>query len=198
MDKNPKTIEDLVAAKASEVNELTLKCGEKIDIRRFHRFNCSDTSVIGSYNHNGKIGVLVQLQTKAVANSEVEALAKDLSMHVAAADPKFLSGKDIDENFKNREAEIYAAQLKEEGKPQNMIEKIVQGKLKKLEMEVCLLKQKFIKDPDTEIEKLVANVTAKVSSEVKIEKFIKITLGEGIEKKSDNLADEVAKITGKH
>ncbi len=103
---------------------------------------------------------------------------------------------DIDEDFKNKEAEIYAAQLKEEGKPENMIEKIIQGKLKKLSSEVCLLEQKFVKDPDTTVGALVQKVAKDAGLTLNVLGFHKMNLGEGIEKKKeDNLAEEVAKMT---
>ena len=190
--EKPANIEALQEAKNASATELTLKCGEKIDLRRFTVVESK--GVLGNYNHGGRIGVLVDLETSATG-AEVEELAKDLAMHVAAADPKFLSADEIDENFKNREAEIYTAQLKEEGKPENMIDKIVQGKLGKLAKEVCLLEQVFIKNPDFTVKKLVADVAGKVGSEITVTGFTKFALGEGIEKKEDNLADEVAKMT---
>jgi elongation factor Ts len=114
-------------------------------------------------------------------------------MHVAAASPKFLKADEIDEDYKQREAAIYKAQLLEEGKPENMIDKIIMGKLGKLAKEVCLLEQAFVKDPDMNIKKLIASV----GSDIEVVAFHKLNLGEGIEKKEDNLADEVAKMTGK-
>ncbi len=133
----------LKTAKEEIVNELTLKIGEKIDLRRFEAQET--TGAFGTYNHGGRIGVIVNVETAGDKSSaEFQELLKDLAMHVAAADPKFVSANDIDEDFKNKEAEIYRGQLKEEGKPENMIEKIVLGKLNKLASEVCLLEQKFI------------------------------------------------------
>ena len=137
----------------------------------------------------------MNLKTTAKTDA-VEELAKDLAMHVAAADPKFINGSDIDENFKQKEAEIYAAQLKEEGKPDNMIEKIVQGKLAKLAKEVCLLEQQFVKNPDVTVKALIADTAKAAGATIEVLGFTKINLGEGIEKKEDNLADEVAKMTG--
>lgn len=194
LKESPADIAALKTAKESEVNELTLKIGEKIDIRRFEVINTE--GALGSYNHGGRIGVLVNLHGADASNEKVSELLKDLSMHVAAAAPKFLSSDDIDETFKKKEAEIYAAQLKEEGKPENMIEKIVQGKLKKLSSEVCLLEQKFVKDPDTTVGKLVQAVAKEVGADLTVGGFKVLNLGEGIEKKEDNLADEVAKMTG--
>lgn len=193
LKEKPADISALKTAKESEVNELTLKIGEKIDIRRFAM--TTSNGALGSYNHGGRIGVLVNLEGGDASNEKVQELLKDVSMHVAAAAPKFLSADDIDETFKQKESEIYAAQLKEEGKPENMIEKIVQGKLKKLSSEVCLLEQKFVKDPDMTIGKLVESVSKEIGSELKIVGFDKLILGEGIEKKEDNLAEEVAKMT---
>lgn len=194
LKEKPADLAALKTAKESDVNELTLKLGEKIDIRRYE--TVTTDGAIGTYNHGGKIGVLVNVAGADASNEKVGELLKDLAMHVAAADPKFLSGDDIDEDFKKRESDIYAAQLKEEGKPENMIEKIVQGKLKKLSSEVCLLEQKFVKDPDTTIGKLVDSVAKEVGADLKVTGFSMLKLGEGIEKKEDNLADEVAKMTG--
>jgi len=192
-----KDLEELKAKKEAEVNELTLKCGEKVDIRRFAAV--SSEGGAGVYNHGGKIGVLVDVAYNGdSSNADFQELLKDLAMHVAASDPKFINASDIDEDFKKREAAIYAAQLKEEGKPENMIDKIIMGKLNKLASEVCLLEQKFVKNPDLSIKKLVAEVAGKVDGEIVVKGFHKFNLGEGIEKKEDNLADEVAKMTGQN
>lgn len=155
---------------------------------------------IGSYIHsNNRIGVLVEVncETDFVAkNVEFAQLAKDVAMHVAAADPKFLRAEDIDDSFKEREIAIYTEQLKSEGKPEKMIPKIVEGKLKKLAEEVCLYSQKFVKDPDKTIENLVQEITLKLGEKIEIRRFVKFNLGEGLEKKQDNFAEEVAKMSG--
>ncbi|MFN8369452.1 MAG: translation elongation factor Ts [Bacteriovoracaceae bacterium] len=154
---------------------------------------------IATYIHNGKIGVMVEVncETDFVArNEDFQTFAKDVAIHIAAADPKFLSADQIDEAFKKREAEIYAAQLKEQGKPENMIGKIVEGKINKLATEVCLLEQKFVKNPDVSIKDLVNELTLKIGEKIAIRRFVKFNLGEGIEKKTDNLAEEVQKLTG--
>ncbi|PIK14570.1 translation elongation factor Ts [Halobacteriovorax sp. JY17] len=190
------SVDELKSAKEAAITELTMKCGEKVDARRL--VSLSTSGLLGSYNHGGKIGVLVDLETDKADAPEVAELAKDISMHVAAAAPTFLSGDDIDESFKEREAEVYRAQLKEEGKPADMIEKIVLGKLGKLAKEVCLLEQAFIKNPDLSIKKLVAETASKVGGTITVKSFHKLNLGEGIEKKEDNLADEVAKMTSGH
>ncbi|MEI8348191.1 MAG: translation elongation factor Ts [Pseudomonadota bacterium] len=156
--------------------------------------------VIGSYIHtNGKIGVLVEVncETDFVAKGEnFQTFAKDVAMHVAATNPLFLKSDEMDENYKKREAEIYTAQLKEQGKPEKMIPGIVQGKLNKLAEEVCLLQQKFVKNPDVTINDLLSDLALKTGEKVEIRRFTRYNLGEGLEKKSSNIADEVAKMTG--
>lgn len=192
LTEKPADIEALKTAKQEAVNELTLKCGEKIDLRRFEVVD--GNGLLGSYNHGGKIGVLVQLNTDA-NNDTTQEVAKDVAMHVAAANPMFLKSDDIDEDYKKRESEIYAAQLKEEGKPEDMIPKIVTGKINKLASEVCLLEQKFVKDPDMKVSKWLEAKGKEAGTDLSVTTFSKLVLGEGIEKKEDNLADEVAKMT---
>lgn len=187
------TTEALREQKADAANELTLKCGEKIDLRRMV-FSKSENR-LGYYNHGGKIGVLVEAKSSA-KGEKLDELLKDVSMHVAAASPRFLTASDIDEAFKEREARIYAEQLKEQGKPEQMIAGIVQGKLKKLASEVCLLDQKFVKNPDITVVEHVNSVAKELGATVEILSFQSLVLGEGVEKKVDNLADEVAKMTG--
>lgn len=154
---------------------------------------------IGSYIHGGRIGVMVEIncETDFVAKSEdFQNFVKDVAMHVAAADPKFVRASEMDQAFVEREIAIYTAQLKEEGKPEAMISKIVDGKVKKLSTEVCLLDQKFIKNPDISVQDLINELTIKVGEKIDVRRFAKFTLGEGIEKKVDDFAAEVASMTG--
>ena len=183
-----------------EVSELTIKIGEKIDLRRVELVTLEGEGFIGSYVHSGKIGVLCKIEAdKDVSGNEaVKELAKDLCMQIAAANPTFLDASEIDENFKAREAEVYAAQLKEQGKPDAMIPNIVKGKLNKLATEVCLYEQAFVKDPDTTIAKLIETVGKTAGATLKVTKFTKFNLGEGIEKKQENFAEEIAKLSGKN
>jgi elongation factor Ts len=207
VDANINTVDALLAAKASNgltvkdhISELTIKIGEKIDLRRFESLKLDGHGLIGSYVHSGKIGVLVRVESdKDVAGNEaVKDLVKDICMQVAAAAPQFLNASEIDETFKAKEAEIYAAQLKEQGKPEAMIPNIVKGKLNKLASEVCLYEQSFVKDPDTTISKLIESVSKSAGAALKVTKFLKLNLGEGIEKKEENFAEEIAKMTGKN
>ncbi|HLW56631.1 MAG TPA: translation elongation factor Ts [Bacteriovoracaceae bacterium] len=206
VDGNLGDIDALLAAKGpagiikDNITDLTLKIGEKIDLRRVALLKLEGNGMIGSYVHSGKIGVLVSLATDKdiTGNEDLVELAKDISMHIAAANPQFLNASEIDEDYKNKEAEIYTAQLKEQGKPEAMIPNIVKGKLNKLASEVCLYEQSFVKDPDITVAKLIENVSNKVGANIKVEKFIKLNLGEGIEKRSENFAEEIAKITGQN
>jgi elongation factor Ts len=154
---------------------------------------------IGSYIHGGRIGVMVEVncETDFVAKSDdFQAFVKDVAMHIAAADPKFIRASEMDQAFVDREATIYTAQLKEEGKPENMIPKIVEGKIKKLATEVCLLDQKFVKNPDISVQDLINELTIKIGEKIDVRRFVKFNLGEGIEKKVDDFAAEVASMTG--
>lgn len=154
---------------------------------------------IGSYIHGGRIGVMVEVncETDFVAKSDdFQTFVKDVAMHIAAADPKFIRSTEMDQAYVDREAAIYTAQLKEEGKPENMISKIVEGKIKKLATEVCLLDQKFVKNPDISVQDLINELTIKIGEKIDVRRFVKFNLGEGIEKRVDDFAAEVASMTG--
>jgi elongation factor Ts len=207
VDANLTTVEQLLDAKMANgltikdnVSELTIKIGEKIDLRRVEVMKLDGNGMIGSYVHSGKIGVLCRVESDkdVTGNEAFKDLVKDLCMQIAAADPKFLNASEIDETYKAKEAEIYAAQLKEQGKPEAMIPNIVKGKLNKLASDVCLYEQSFVKDPDTTIGKLIETVGKTAGANIKVTKFTKFNLGEGIEKKSENFAEEIAKLTGKN
>jgi len=156
---------------------LVMKLGENISVRRFARFTTQGS--LATYLHGTRIGVLVDF------NGGDQALGKDIAMHIAAAKPVSLSAKEVSPELISREREIYAAQVKESGKPENMIEKIVEGKMAKYLAEVTLLGQPFIKNPDQTVEKLLAANKAKVNA------FQMYVVGEGIEKKSNDFAAEV-------
>ncbi len=161
------------------LNTMTAKIGEKLSLRRFV---CVEGGTLATYIHGaGKIGVVVKLE------GGDEALAKDLCLHIAASNPKYLDSSFVDKDFVAKEEEIFAAKLKEQGKPDNMIPNIVKGQVAKLLKEVCLVSQPFVKDPDTTIEKLLASKGAKIVS------YTRFELGEGIEKKQENFVEEVMK-----
>jgi len=203
VDNNVMTVEELMNVKAGNgtikdmISDLTIKIGEKIDVRRLELMKLEGNGIIGSYVHSGKIGVLCKLETdKDISNNEAfKELAKDLCMQIAAANPQFLNASQIDESFKAREAEVYAAQLKEQGKSEAMIPNIVKGKLNKLATEVCLYEQSFVKDPDTTVAKLIESVSKAAGATIKVTQFVKFNLGEGIQKKEDDFAAEVARLS---
>ena len=137
--------------------------------------------VIGYYIHsNDKLGVMLELncETDFVAkNSEFRQLARDLAMHVAASDPKFIREEEISEEFRQREIAIYTQQLKDEGKPEKIIPKILEGKLRKLAEEVCLLNQKFVKDKKT-VQQLIEDSVLKLKEKIEVKRFIKFNVGD--------------------
>lgn len=156
---------------------LIVKLGENMSVRRFE---VKDTSgVFGSYMHGVRIGVLVELE------GGDEALGKDLAMHVAASRPVCISEADVSAELIEKEKEIFQAQAAESGKPADIIEKMVGGRIKKYLKEVTLLGQPFVKDPDQTVEQLLKAAGASVVS------FVRYEVGEGIEKKTENFADEV-------
>ena len=156
---------------------LVSRIGENIQVRRFIRASTDDT--LGAYVHGGKIGVLVDL-----AGGD-ETLARDLAMHVAALNPEFVSDADVPEDVMAREKSILIAQAEGSGKPPEIIEKMVSGRLRKHLAGITLLGQDFVKDGDLTVAKLLDQNSASVNG------FNRIAVGEGIEKKEDNFADEV-------
>jgi len=156
---------------------LVTKIGENIQVRRFVR--ASSDGVIGSYVHGGRIGVLVDL----VGGDEE--LARDVAMHVAAMNPEFVSADDVPAEVISREKDILVAQAANSGKPAEIIEKMVEGRLRKHLSGITLLGQPFVKDSDLTVEKLLQQKGARVNS------FNRLAVGEGIEKRQDNFADEV-------
>ncbi|MDO3379398.1 translation elongation factor Ts [Geoalkalibacter halelectricus] len=166
--------------------------GENMNIRRFERFEAAP-GVVASYVHGGgKIGTLVELQTEKADAEEVQALAKQIAMHVAAANPQFLVRADVPADVLERERDIMATKAKESGKPENIIPKIVEGQLNKFYGEVCLTEQAYVIDPDQKIEQVVKALGKQIGAEIKLTGFARFQLGEGLEKKADDFAAEVA------
>ena len=186
---NPANVEELLNAKSiveteKTVNEvLTNKIatiGENMSIRRFTRYESE--GLVAKYIHGeGKIGVLVELEN---GNSE---LAKDICMQIAAAKPEFLDRESVPAERVEKEMEILKAQAMNEGKPAEIAEKMVQGRIGKFYSEICLVEQDFVKNPDMKIKQLLESKGAKVV------RFARFEKGEGIEKKEENFAEEVAK-----
>jgi len=152
---------------------------------------------VGSYIHaGGKIGVLVEIncETDFVArNEDFQQFIKDVAMHIAASDPTFVSRTEVAESDVSKEREILAAQAKESGKPDNVIDKMVEGRINKWFKEVCLLEQPFVKDTDNSVEQVLNNIVAKIGEKISIRRFVRYKLGEGMQKRSEDFAAEVAK-----
>ncbi len=170
------TIEDGKSVEESR-KELIAKIGENISVRRVSRVESSD--VVGAYLHGSRIGVLTSLE------GGDEALAKDVAMHVAASKPVCVSADDVPAEVIEKEKEIFSAQAAESGKPADIIEKMVVGRINKYLKEITLLGQPFVKDPDQTVEKLLASKNAKVTG------FQRLEVGEGIEKKEEDFVAEV-------
>jgi elongation factor Ts len=156
---------------------LIAKIGENIGVRRFEIVESA--GIVGSYVHGTRIGVLVALE------GGDEALARDLAMHVAASHPQYVDESRIPGDFLAKEREILTEQAKGEGKPAEIVARMVEGRLRKQLAEITLVGQPFIKDPDTRVGKLLAEQGAAVKG------FVRFEVGEGIEKKTDNFAEEV-------
>ncbi|HCX65027.1 MAG TPA: elongation factor Ts [Eubacteriaceae bacterium] len=153
--------------------------------------------IVDSYIHlGGKIGVLVEVncETDFVAKTDdFKTFVKDIAMHIAASNPQYLSKEDVPEDAVEKERSVLKAQALNEGKPEHIVEKMVEGRIKKFYEEICLLNQPFVKDPDKTIEELLKEQIAKIGENVKIRRYARFQLGEGIEKKEENFAEEVAK-----
>ena len=158
---------------------LIAKIGENMQIRRVEIVETSNGE-IGSYQHGEKIGVVVAM------NNGNETLIRDVAMHVAATKPQAISADDVDQDMLNKEREILTDQAKESGKPMEIIEKMIDGRIRKFLEEITLLGQPFVKDPDQTVEKLLK------SNDASVTRFIRLEVGEGIEKEVLNFADEVA------
>jgi elongation factor Ts len=162
------------------LTEVTAKIGEKVSLRRVVVLEKIDNEAFGAYIHmGGKIGTLV-----VITNSTDQDMARDIAMHAAAANPKYLDSSKIPAEVIDKEKEVYTEQLKNEGKPENIIENILKGKINKFYGEVCLIEQPFIKDDKKKVKEILAD-----NSEVK--EYVRFELGEGIEKKSTDFAAEV-------
>ncbi len=164
--------------------ELVAKIGENIRIRRFEHV-VSKVGQIGHYLHGHRIGVLVDIE------GEDQVLAKDIAMHIAASHPLCVTENEVPKALLEKEKEIFSAQAQASGKPANIIDKMVQGRLKKYLGEVTLLGQPFVKDPNQTVGELLAH------SGTRVKRFVRFEVGEGIEKKTENFAEEaMAQVKG--
>lgn len=189
------TVEEMITA-------ATAKTGEKISLRRVAVHN-NKNAIQEAYIHmGGKIGTLVEMGAEGVTEANLSAivsLAHDVAMHIAAFQPPYVSKAEVPQAEVDHEREIIKQQLlndeKNKNKPENVLTKIAEGKLGNFYKENCLLYQAFAKDPSITVEQLVANVAKSTGAKLEIVKFTKFVMGEGIEKRTDNLAEEVAKLS---
>lgn len=156
--------------------------------------------IVEAYIHgNGRIGVLVEVNIEtdfAAKNEEFRTFVKDVAMQIAASKPEYVRREEVPAAKIESEKEILRAQAKNEGKPEKIIEKMVEGRIEKFFSEACLMEQAFIKDPDITIDQLVKEKIAKIGENITIRRFVRYERGEGIEKKEENFADEVMKQIG--
>lgn len=168
--------------------------GENMDLRRFVRVDAGQ-GVVAAYVHGaGKIGVLVELQTEST-DEKVAELGKQIAMHVAAAAPQYLKRDDVPSAVVDKEKEIMRVKALDSGKPENIVEKIITGQINKYFGEVCLLEQAFVIDPDQKVGKVVDALAKELGTEIKLNSYERYQLGEGIEKKEDDFAAEVAALS---
>jgi elongation factor Ts len=184
----PATVEEALQQKMDNgatveehINAAIAKIGEKITLRRFEIVEKGENAAFGAYLHmGGRIGVLTLLE--GTTNEEV---AKDVAMHIAAINPKYVSRDQVSQEEIAREREVLTQQALNEGKPENIVAKMVEGRLNKFYEDICLLEQSFVKNPDVKVRQFVESNGATVKS------FVRYEVGEGIEKRQDNFAEEV-------
>jgi len=182
------------ALRGSSVEEtlkgLIAKIGENISVRRFVTLQAGADEVVGSYVHMGnKIGVLVKV--KGPKEKISEAALRDVAMHVAASAPQYLSREEIPAEVIAKEKEIYLEQMKDSGKPANVLDKIIEGKIAKFADEVCLVSQPFVKDPTGK--QSVSQFLKQIDPAIAVTGFVRYQVGEGLAKKEQDFASEVAK-----
>ncbi|MGA7979541.1 MAG: translation elongation factor Ts [Chromatiaceae bacterium] len=168
--------DDTTVSQAREA--LVAKIGENVQVRRLVRFD-EVSGVLHSYRHGARIAVVVEME------GGDRVLGKDIAMHIAASNPMCVSAEEVPTEVLAKEKEIFRVQALESGKPENIVDKIVEGRVRKYLEEVTLLGQAFVKDPDITVEKLLKQAGAKVL------RFVRLEVGEGVDKKEENFADEV-------
>ena len=185
-----KTVKDALVEKIAVI-------GENLNIRRFERVNAENGCVVSYIHGGGRIGVLVVADTDVV-NDEIKTCLKNVAMQVAAMSPKYVSRDEVSQEYMDHEKEILLAQAKKENpeKPDNIIEKMIIGRLNKEMKEICLLDQVYVQDSDLTVAKYVDKVAKENNAKVTVTKFVRYETGEGIEKKEENFAEEVAKQMG--
>ena len=185
---NGTTVEKYIAEQCAVI-------GENMKLRKFGRYTLAGEGTIASYIHmGGKVGVLVEISTEAGDHEAVKELAHDICLQIAAAKPEAVRREEVNSENLEKEREIYRAKALESGKPEKIVDKIVEGQIEKYYKEVCLLEQVFVKDGDKTIKGVVAETAKAVGSPIDVIRYARFERGEGIEKRKDNLAEEIAKM----
>lgn len=199
LDKSPADLEGLLAASysaegtvAEVLQEKISKIGENLSVRRFESLEAPGTVNVGYIHGGGRIGVVVTLETEA-SQQDVMAVGRDVAMQIASMNPKFISEKDVDPEYLESEKKILMQQAINEGKPADIVEKMVVGRLKKELKETCLLEQKFVKDNEVSVGQYVEAAAKSLGKSIIVKSMVRYEVGEGIEKKEENFAEEVAK-----
>lgn len=187
--KGEGTVKDALTAKIAKI-------GENMNIRRFKKLAGEGVVYHGYVHSNGKIAVLVGLKTDASAE-ETETVGRDVAMQVASMNPKFVKEDEVDQEWLAHETEIAKQQLLNEGKPESLLERIIPGKIKAILKEVCLVDQKFVKNSDQTVSQYVAEAGKALGKDIAIVEMVRFEVGEGIEKKEEDFAAEVAAQMGK-
>lgn len=177
---------------AETLNAKIAKIGENLSIRRFVKFQKSGVVYSGYLHGGGKIGVVVGFETLASAEA-LSVMGKDVAMQVASMNPKFIDESSVDPDYIESEKNILIQQALNEGKPQDIVEKMVTGRLKKELKETCLVEQKFVKNGDISVSQYIEEVSKTVGKSIKVVEMVRYEVGEGIEKQEENFAEEVAK-----
>jgi len=191
--KNPSSVEEMLAQpfyadETKTVNDLigeaTAAIGEKISLRRFARFEPKN-GMVDTYIHmGGRIGVMVEIACENITD-EVKTMSHDLTMHIAAANPQFVRRSEVPTDNLEKEREVLTQQALNEGKPAKIVERMVEGRIEKYYKEVCLLEQPFVKDPDMSVTKMLAG-------KCDVVRFVRFERGEGLEKRVNDLAADIA------
>ena len=202
-DSNPADVEALKAEKlygdqtvGEALTEKIATIGENMNLRRFARYEGANVAYV---HGGGRIGVLVNFKLGDESKAETDAFkaaAKDIAMQVAAAVPQYLVKEEVPAEVVEKEKEILKAQALNEGKPEAIVEKMVVGRIQKYYKEVCLVEQEYIKDPDMTVAKYLKSVAGEIGTDIEIVKFTRFEKGEGLEKKEEDFAAEVAKMMG--
>ena len=180
-----KTVSVLIA-------EATAAIGEKISLRRFTKFALTDAGLVASYIHmGGKIGVLAELRSDA-NQSDLQELAFNICMQIAASKPTVIASEDCDPSALEAEREILTVQARNEGKPEAVISKMVEGRIHKYYKEVCLLEQEYVRESSLSVKQVIKDVEKSTGSAITVTRFVRYEMGEGIEKRVDNFVDEIA------